>query len=112
MYGIEERRSKRNRTGDLKVVGMITFALATPGGGGVVDEDAVGADQVGLKGPLERIRVEVAEEDVDEKRGVESILLDSDIGDPFTILAVLGGGVTGASTFLERRIRGLFLDHE
>jgi hypothetical protein len=67
----------------------------------------VGADQVRLKGPLERIRVEVAQEDMDEERAIESVLLDSDIGDPFTILAILGGRVAGR--VLTGRIHCLFL---
>lgn len=108
--GSKERRSKWNRTSDLKVVCLISLTFPTMGGGGVVDEDAVTADEVGLKGPLERIGVEVAEEDMDEKGGVESILLDSNIGDPFTILAILGGGMTGNG--LVSRIRCLLSDHD
>ena len=95
MDGIKKRRSERDRSGDSQVIGVIPFALAASSGVGVIDEDAVGADQVGLEGPFERIWVEVAEEDVDEERVVQSVFLDSDVGDPFTILAVLGCGVAG-----------------
>ena len=110
MDGSKERRSDWDRSRNLKVVCLISFALSTPGGVGVVDEDAVSADQIGLEGPSERIWVEVAKEDVDEKRGIEGILLDSDIGDPFTILAILGGRVAGR--VLTGRIHCLFPDHD
>ncbi len=107
---VNKRHGKRYRARDLKVVCLIALALSTPGGMGIVDEDAVGADQVRLKGPLERIRVEVAQEDMDEERAIESVLLDSDIGDPFTILAILGGRVAGR--VLTGRIHCLFPDHD
>jgi len=110
MDGSKERRSDWDCSRDLKIVCLISFALSTMGGVGVVDEDAVSADQIGLKGPFERIWVEVAKEDMDEKRGIEGILLDSDIGDPFTILAVFGGGMTG--TFLLSWIHCLFPHHD
>lgn len=67
MNGSKERRSQGDGSRNLKVVCMILFALFTMGGMWVVDEDAVGADQVGLEGPLKRIWVEVAEEDMDEE---------------------------------------------
>lgn len=106
--GIQERRGQGDGTGDLEVVCVILLALGTLRGAGVVDEDAVGADQVGFKGPSEWIGVEVAEEDVDEKRAVEGVFLDSDVGDPFAIGAVLGGGVSGC--VLVSWIRRLFPD--
>lgn len=50
-------------------------------------EDGVGADEVGFEGPACGVRVEVAEEDVDEEGGLEGHLFDADVGDPFPVVA-------------------------
>lgn len=47
---------------------------------------------------------------MDEEGSVESVFLNSDIGDPFAIFAVLGGDLTG--NIGGCRINRLFSDHE
>lgn len=78
------------------------------GGVGEGREDGVRADEVGLEGPARRVRVEVAEEDVDEEGALEGHLLDAQVGDPFAVVAcgksfrsggdVGGGGGGGGDT--------------
>lgn len=63
-------------------------------GGGVGEgrEDGVGADEVGFEGPAGWIRVEVAEEDVDEEGFVDGVFRDPDVRDPFFVEFWCGGG--------------------
>lgn len=66
-------------------------------GSGVGVENAVGPDQIGVKGPTRRVGFEVTQKDVDVKGRSKRILGNANIGDPFRVL------VTGVFSISFRR---------
>ena len=99
--GIEQGCGEGNGTRHLDVTCLGIFAGVTHGS--ILGEDAVGADQVGFKGPGEGIRVEVTQEDMHEEGTTQGELPDSDVGDVFGVFTVVSqilgfigrGGVGG-----------------
>ena len=48
-------------------------------------EYPVGSDEIGLEAPARRVRVEVAQEDVDEEGLLEGVFRDADVCDPLFV---------------------------
>ena len=86
---LQQRRGERHRTSDDELV-VAVVAASRAGGVGAAAQHGHAPHRVvlGVTGPVERVRAEIAEEDDDAEGLREAVLLGADVDDPVGVVVV------------------------